>query len=98
MTEPHKSDFEHFLLNWYDIGPGIDSDNGFSTYYDKESEIDRIMLNQSGVSIVAADNSKFNRCAFAKIADLSVADYIVTDSDVPDALKKKFTKNGSKIR
>ena len=77
---------------------GIDADNGFSTYYDKESEIDRIMLNQSGVSIVAADNSKFNRCAFAKIADLSVADYIVTDSDVPDALKKKFTKNGSKIR
>ena len=77
---------------------GIDTERGFSTYYDKEAEIDRIMLEQSNVSIVAADNSKFNRCAFAKIADLTVADYIVSDTNVPDTLKKKFTKNAIKIR
>ena len=77
---------------------GIDSERGFSTYYDKEAEIDRIMLEQSSVNIVAADHSKFNRCAFTKISDLSVADYIVTDTSVPDALKNKITKHSIKIR
>ncbi len=77
---------------------GIDSEHGFSTYYDKEAEIDRIMLQQSSVNIVAADQSKFTRCAFTKISDLSVADYIVTDTDVPTTLKNKFSKHSIKIR
>lgn len=77
---------------------GIDFENGFSTYYDKEAEIDRIMLEQASVNIVAADNSKFNRCAFTKISDLSVADYIVTDTSIPDTLKNKLTKHSIKIR
>ncbi len=77
---------------------GIDTEHGFSTYYDKEAEIDRIMLQQSGVNIVAADHSKFDRRAFTKISDLSVADYIVTDTDIPETTKGKFSKNSIKIR
>ena len=77
---------------------GIDAEHGFSTYYDKEAEIDRIMLQQSSVNIVAADHSKFDRCAFTKISDLSVADYIITDSDIPPALKTKIAKNSIKIK
>ena len=77
---------------------GIDSEYGLSTYYDKEAEIDRIMLEQSSVNIIAADHSKFNRCAFTKISDLSVADYIVTDTSVPDPLKNKIKKHSIKIR
>ena len=76
---------------------GIDSEHGFSTYYDKEAEIDRVMLEQSSVNIVAADHSKFNRCAFTKICDLSVADYIITDTGVPDSMKNKITKYSIKI-
>lgn len=76
---------------------GIEPENGFSTYYDKESEVDRIMIERSNIKIVAADYSKFGRCAFAKISDLSVADYIVTDTSVPDALKNKITKHSIKI-
>lgn len=76
---------------------GIDAAKGLSTFYDREAEIDRVMMKQSGMSIVAADRSKFNRCAFTKIADLSVADYIVTDSDVPDSLKTKIKKHSIKI-
>lgn len=77
---------------------GIDPEHGFSTYYDKEAEIDRIMLEKSNVSIVAADHSKFNRCAFTKISGLSVADYIVTDAGVPDALKNKIKKLSIEIK
>ena len=76
---------------------GIDLDYGFSTYYDKEAEIDRIMLQQSNVNIVAADHSKFDRCAFTKISDLSVADYIVTDTDAPEKMKVKLSKQSIKI-
>lgn len=76
---------------------GIDCEHGFSTYYDKEAEIDRIMFEQSIVNIVAADHSKFNRCAFTKISDLSVADYIITDTNVPDTLINKISKHSIKI-
>ena len=77
---------------------GIDPDYGFSTYYDKEAEIDRIMLERSSVNIVAADHSKFNRCAFTKISDLSVADYIITDTSLPDTLKAKIVKNSIELK
>lgn len=71
---------------------GIDMKTGLSTYYDKEAEIDRIMLQQSNTKIVAADFSKFNRSAFTKIAEINVADYIVTNNDIPEKLKKNMKK------
>lgn len=77
---------------------GIDSENGFSSYFDKEVEIDRIMLEQSNINIVAADHSKFNRRAFTKIFDLFVCDYLITEDGVPDALKNTLAKNSIKIR
>ncbi len=73
---------------------GIDIASGFSTFYDKEAEIDRVMLEQANTSFVAADFSKLNRTAFTKISDLSVADYIVTDRSVPSKLKREVTKQG----
>ncbi|MBR4720143.1 MAG: DeoR/GlpR transcriptional regulator [Clostridia bacterium] len=63
---------------------GIDKENGYTTYYDKEAEIDRMMLNRSSFKIIAADFTKFNRTAFSKIADICNADIIVTDKAIPD--------------
>ncbi|MBR2972696.1 MAG: DeoR/GlpR transcriptional regulator [Clostridia bacterium] len=71
---------------------GIDMKTGFSTYYDKEAELDRIMLEQADTRIVAADYSKFNRSAFAKIADIDLADYIVTNRNVSGKLTKDIKK------
>lgn len=59
---------------------GIDTENGFSTYYDKEADIDRIMLERSRTCIIAADSSKFNHSAFVNISEISVADTIVTNA------------------
>ncbi len=77
---------------------GIDINNGLSTYYDKESEIARIMLEQSNLRIVAADNSKFNRSAFTKISDLDIVDYIVTNKGIPDNMTKYMAKKKVIIR
>ncbi len=58
---------------------GIDSVHGFTTYYNKEATVDLAMIEQSATCIVAADKTKFNHVAFAKISDISVADHIVTN-------------------
>ena len=60
---------------------GISPADGFTTYYDREVELDRIMLANSAMHIVAADSSKLGRTAFAHIAPISAADYIITTAD-----------------
>ena len=76
---------------------GIDTESGFTTYYDKESSIDRIMLEQSDMCIVAADTSKFKRTAFSKIADLSVANHIITNSSLDNDIYNEFVSQGIDI-
>lgn len=58
---------------------GITLDNGFTTFYNREVELDKVMLSHSATRIIAADSTKMGRTAFAKIADLTEADYIVTN-------------------
>ena len=70
---------------------GIDFSGGFSTYYGEEASMDRIMLEQSEVSIIAADRSKFRRNAFVKISPLETADYIVTTCALDKEEKDKLT-------
>ena len=65
---------------------GIDSENGFTTYYDLETDIDRRMLKNSASRIIVADASKIGRTAFACIAGLEEADHIITNSN---AFKEK---------
>lgn len=71
---------------------GIDPDNGFSTYYDKESEIDRVMIEQSDCCIVVADGSKLYHTAFAKISDIDVADCIITNEPPAEEFLKSFSE------
>ena len=60
---------------------GLTLANGLTTFYDKEAEIDRLMLSHSATRIIAADSSKLGRTAFAKICDINEVDYIVTNQD-----------------
>lgn len=58
---------------------GISLDNGLSTFYNREVELDKVMLTHSATRIIAADSTKLGRTAFAKIADITEADYIITN-------------------
>ena len=60
---------------------GISAADGFTTYYDLEAELDRLMLTNSATRIVAADSSKLGRTAFKHIAPIADADYIITNAD-----------------
>ncbi|MBQ3225502.1 MAG: DeoR/GlpR transcriptional regulator [Clostridia bacterium] len=76
---------------------GIDIANGFTTYYDTEAEVDRVMIEQAEHCIVVADYSKFNHSAFVKISDLSVADCIVTNQNIEEDILLAFRELGTEI-
>ena len=73
---------------------GISAEQGFSTYYNQEATVDVAMLEQSDCCIIAADHSKFGHSAFAKISDLSVADYIVTGGQISSELAEILEEKG----
>lgn len=76
---------------------GIDRENGFTTYYDKEAEIDRVMIEQSDKCIIAADYTKFRHTAFVKISDISVADVIATNTGIKNELVAEYREKGIEI-
>jgi DeoR/GlpR family transcriptional regulator of sugar metabolism len=76
---------------------GIDASRGFTTYYNRECDVDVAMIEQSALCIIAADRTKFGHCAFAKISDISVADYIVTSPPVSNELFDVLAAMGVKI-
>jgi DeoR/GlpR family transcriptional regulator of sugar metabolism len=76
---------------------GIDVKSGFTTYYNKEASVDLAMIEQSECCIIAADRSKFWRKAFAKISDISVADYLVTNSGYDDEKLSELKAYGIEI-
>ena len=76
---------------------GIDPAHGFTTYYNKEANLDVAMIEQSATCIVAADKTKFGHVAFAKISDISVADYIVTNGGISQESIDGFTAMGIEV-
>ncbi len=76
---------------------GITTQTGFTTFYDREAEVDRLMLEHSAMKIIVADSTKIGRTAFTHIADLDEADYIITTDAVgiEDDIKeiKKTVRN-----
>ena len=76
---------------------GIDPHQGFTTYYNKETTVDVAMIEQADCCIIAADHSKFGHSAFAKISDLSVADYIVTDGQLSQEMTDDLREKGVTI-
>ena len=76
---------------------GIDTAQGFTTYYNKEATVDVAMIEQSATCIIAADRSKFGHVAFAKVSDISVADYIVTNVGVDKEKLAELQNLGVKV-
>lgn len=77
---------------------GIDAKRGFTTYYDKEAEIDRTMIAQSELCIVAADFTKFGRTAFANVSPTDVADFMVTNQSINKDIYNELLKIGLDIK
>lgn len=76
---------------------GINVKSGFTTFYEKEAEVDKTMIQQSEKCIVVADHTKFNRSAFVKISNISAADCIVTNSSIDKDILTSYNELGIKI-
>ena len=73
---------------------GIDFECGFSTYYSEESYVDKVMIEQSDICIIAADKSKLRRNAFVKVADLDSADFVITTGKLDGEESQIFEETG----
>jgi DeoR/GlpR family transcriptional regulator of sugar metabolism len=73
---------------------GFDLARGITDGKDEFAQIKKAMLNAARLKILAADNSKFNQVSFAKIADASAIDIVVTDTPPDDKWQRFFGDNG----
>jgi DeoR/GlpR family transcriptional regulator of sugar metabolism len=65
---------------------GISLENGLTEYNIEDSEIKKVLLQNSLQKIIVADSSKFGVTTFNTVAPLEAVDTIVTDSDVPQEM------------
>jgi DeoR/GlpR family transcriptional regulator of sugar metabolism len=67
---------------------GISLDDGLTEYNLEDALVKKTMIQNAHQRIVVADSSKFGRTTFTSIAQLSMVDTLVTDSDItPEAVK-----------
>lgn len=70
---------------------GVDPEKGLTTYHAEEVMIDRMMMEQSHRTIIAADHQKIGKVGFSHICEFSPEHILVTDAagdpTVLDALK-----------
>lgn len=72
---------------------GVDIDKGLTTPNLTEASIKKRMLGAAKYRILLADNTKTNKVTFAKFAEITDVDYLITDSNTSsDFIKKAKTK------
>jgi len=76
---------------------GIDSEMGFYTNLENEASLVQTMIKASRKKIIVTDSSKFGNERFAKIADISDIDIIITDEGISPIDMQKINSQGVKI-
>lgn len=73
---------------------GIDSISGITTSHAEEAIIDRMMMERTSQTIIAADHSKIGRTGFAKVCDCSDRINLVTDKHIITAEFSEILNKG----
>ena len=58
---------------------GISADGGVTTYHAQEAILDKMMMEQSKRTLIAADHTKIGRTGFTKICSISPSLQLITD-------------------
>ncbi len=77
---------------------GICAEDGISTYFYLEAEINREMIARAKTTIVVADYTKIGRTSFANIASLEGIDILVTNKNANKEEIQKLREMGVEIR
>ena len=75
---------------------GITASDGFSSYYEEDVDILRVMIENSAQTYVLADYTKIGRNAFVKVDGADRIDCLVTN-EKPDPELEKLKKLGVRI-
>ncbi|UZQ86086.1 hypothetical protein ODU73_000485 [Thermoclostridium stercorarium] len=89
---------KNIFINKAFIGvKGIHFESGFTVNSHEEVRVFQEIKRISNEIIVVADYTKFNRTAFAKLGDITMARKIITNKQIPDEYKKFFFENNIKL-
>lgn len=76
---------------------GINLETGVTCATIEEARLTTAMMKSSSKTVVLADSSKFGRRGFGKIGNIEDFDIIITDSGIPENMKKKIEDLGVQI-
>lgn len=89
---------ENFSCNILFLGvDGIDAEFGLTTTDVQEANLNQSMIKVAQKVVVLADSSKFGKRGFARISELDQIDTIITDDEVPDAVRKQIEALGVEL-
>ena len=87
-----------FYADWLILSvDGIDAKFGLSTYYDKEADISRQMIDQAKQTVAAADHTKIGRVTFCNIAKANAVDCVVTTPEADQDVIRELENEGIQI-
>ncbi len=76
---------------------GISVRHGLSTPDSDEAAVKRAMVRSANYVVAVADSSKVGREDFVSFAPLSSVDTLITDSEITDADRSRFTEHGMEV-
>jgi DeoR family transcriptional regulator of aga operon len=76
---------------------GVDADRGFTNANIAEAEIKQAMMESADHSVFLADHDKVGKVASAFVADVAVADLLVTDSGADPGVLEELREKGLEI-
>ena len=76
---------------------GLSPERGLTTPYREEAALKQAMVRSAGRVVVLADHTKFGRNHFARFADWSDVDLLITDSDAEPRMLAAVESQGPEI-
>ena len=76
---------------------GVSTSAGLTTHHEVEAQTNRSLLRAAERVIVVADSSKIGRRGFARIAEITAASALVTDSEAADADVAAIEREGVRV-
>jgi len=73
---------------------GVDPEAGITTYHSEEVELNRLMIERSGETLIVADSTKLGRESFSHLCALTPRMKIVTDKDADPEVVARLREKG----
>ena len=76
---------------------GFDLEAGMTTAFVEEARMTNAMMTAATQIILLADSSKCGKVGFGKICDFQDIDVLITDSGLPESIRKRIEDDGVKV-